>query len=100
MIPCDVTACHGRLYKESAWMTEKNVDRLVSPWSANVFGALSAVRASKLLDAERRISNQLFCTPERPGTEGIKSQRFRTSRMRAITSETSNPKDKGILPDR
>ncbi|GBL98007.1 hypothetical protein AVEN_126896-1 [Araneus ventricosus] len=21
-IPCDVTVCHGRLYKESAWMTE------------------------------------------------------------------------------
>ncbi|GBO32855.1 hypothetical protein AVEN_188086-1 [Araneus ventricosus] len=22
MIPCDVTACRGRLYKKSAWMTE------------------------------------------------------------------------------
>nr|GBO39053.1 hypothetical protein AVEN_194096-1 [Araneus ventricosus] len=30
-----------------------NVDRLGSPWSANVFGVLFAVRASKLLDAER-----------------------------------------------
>ncbi|GBO00876.1 hypothetical protein AVEN_176459-1 [Araneus ventricosus] len=46
------------------------------------------------------ISNQLICTAERPRTEGIKSQRFRTSRMRAITSGTSNQKDKGILPDR
>ncbi|GBL98784.1 hypothetical protein AVEN_8664-1 [Araneus ventricosus] len=30
-----------------------NVDQLGSPWSANVFGVLSAVRASKLLEAER-----------------------------------------------
>ncbi|GBM56794.1 Prostaglandin reductase 3 [Araneus ventricosus] len=32
-----------------------NIDRLGSPWSANVFGVLSAVRASKLLDAERYV---------------------------------------------
>ncbi|GBM83492.1 hypothetical protein AVEN_182206-1 [Araneus ventricosus] len=42
----------GKLYKESAWMTE-GVGRLGSPWSANVFGVLFAVRASKLFDAER-----------------------------------------------
>ncbi|GBN57764.1 hypothetical protein AVEN_215894-1 [Araneus ventricosus] len=45
MIPWDVTACQRRPYKESAWMT-KNVDRLGSPWRANVFGVLSAVRSS------------------------------------------------------
>ncbi|GBM83712.1 hypothetical protein AVEN_271703-1 [Araneus ventricosus] len=39
----------GKLYKESAWTTEVVVDRLGSPWSANVFGVLSAVRASKLV---------------------------------------------------
>ncbi|GBN29487.1 hypothetical protein AVEN_261037-1 [Araneus ventricosus] len=42
-------ACRGKLYQESAWTTEGVVDRLGSPWSANVFGVLSAVRASKLL---------------------------------------------------
>nr|GBO18426.1 hypothetical protein AVEN_235832-1 [Araneus ventricosus] len=52
MIPWDVSACQGRPYKESAWMTT-NVDRLGSPWTANVFGVLSAVPASNLLDAER-----------------------------------------------
>ncbi|GBN38561.1 hypothetical protein AVEN_9046-1 [Araneus ventricosus] len=28
IIPCDVTACRGKLYKESAWMTESVVDCL------------------------------------------------------------------------
>ncbi|GBM56113.1 hypothetical protein AVEN_6763-1 [Araneus ventricosus] len=45
---CDVTACRGRRLDDGV-----NVDRLGSPWSANVFGILSGVRASKLLDAER-----------------------------------------------
>ncbi|GBN06666.1 hypothetical protein AVEN_145665-1 [Araneus ventricosus] len=27
MIPCDVTACRKKLYKDSAWMTEVVVDR-------------------------------------------------------------------------
>ncbi|GBM78743.1 hypothetical protein AVEN_145992-1, partial [Araneus ventricosus] len=63
MIPCDVTACRGRLYKESAWMTG-NVDRLGLPWSANVFGVLSDVRASKLLDAERQSVDPLGTTLE------------------------------------
>ncbi|GBL53487.1 hypothetical protein AVEN_21060-1 [Araneus ventricosus] len=44
---------YARSYKESAWTTECVVGRLGSPWSANVFGVLSSVRASKLLDAER-----------------------------------------------
>ncbi|GBM28844.1 hypothetical protein AVEN_43566-1 [Araneus ventricosus] len=32
----------------------ERVDRLGSPWSANALGVLSALRASKLLDAERK----------------------------------------------
>ncbi|GBL92067.1 hypothetical protein AVEN_180972-1, partial [Araneus ventricosus] len=36
-MPCDVTACLWRLYKESAWMMVC-VDRLGSHWRANVFG--------------------------------------------------------------
>ncbi|GBO02487.1 hypothetical protein AVEN_247331-1 [Araneus ventricosus] len=46
MIPCDVTACRGKLYKESAWTTEVVVDGL---------GVLSAVRASKLSSIESAV---------------------------------------------
>ncbi|GBN88789.1 hypothetical protein AVEN_72334-1 [Araneus ventricosus] len=60
MIPCDVTACRGD-YKRIVLGSQNNSsllsdwDRL---WSANafeesLFGVLSAVRASKLLEAER-----------------------------------------------
>ncbi|GBN52667.1 hypothetical protein AVEN_164955-1 [Araneus ventricosus] len=44
-----------KLYKESVWMTEVVVDRLGSPWIANVFGVLSAVRASKLRAIESAV---------------------------------------------
>ncbi|GBL54369.1 hypothetical protein AVEN_215447-1 [Araneus ventricosus] len=55
MIPCDVTACRERLYKECAWITERvNVDRRISPLECESrLGVLSAARASKPLDAER-----------------------------------------------
>ncbi|GBN37666.1 hypothetical protein AVEN_201190-1 [Araneus ventricosus] len=52
-------ACRVRLYKEIALITEgivmdfERVDRLGSNWSVNVFLVPSAVRASKLSDAER-----------------------------------------------
>ncbi|GBL93623.1 hypothetical protein AVEN_25622-1 [Araneus ventricosus] len=47
-----------------------SVGRPGSPWSANVFGVLSAVRASKLLDAERCVVDPLGTTLElRPQCE-------------------------------
>ncbi|GBN70942.1 hypothetical protein AVEN_235214-1 [Araneus ventricosus] len=39
--PCDVTACR-REYLRTAPGSEECIDRLGSPWSANVFGVLPA----------------------------------------------------------
>ncbi|GBO04290.1 hypothetical protein AVEN_2553-1 [Araneus ventricosus] len=46
--PCDVTACQ-REYLITAPRSEERLDRLGSPWSANVFGVLPAVLARKLV---------------------------------------------------
>ncbi|GBO41333.1 hypothetical protein AVEN_80491-1, partial [Araneus ventricosus] len=54
-IPCDVSACQGD-YKRTVLRLQSSSSVLIDwdrLWSANVFGVLSAVRASKLLDTER-----------------------------------------------
>ncbi|GBN58903.1 hypothetical protein AVEN_107654-1 [Araneus ventricosus] len=45
--PCDITACR-REYLRTAPRSEERLDRLGSPWSANAFGVLPAVRAGEL----------------------------------------------------
>ncbi|GBM18790.1 hypothetical protein AVEN_30195-1 [Araneus ventricosus] len=44
--PCDVTACR-RVYLRTAPRSEEHLDQLGSPWSANAFGVLPAVRAGE-----------------------------------------------------
>ncbi|GBO16752.1 hypothetical protein AVEN_16040-1, partial [Araneus ventricosus] len=45
--PCDVTACR-REYLRTAPRSEEGLDRQGSPWRANAFGVLPAVRAGEL----------------------------------------------------
>ncbi|GBM92297.1 hypothetical protein AVEN_259146-1 [Araneus ventricosus] len=52
--PCDVTACR-REYLRTAPRSEERLDRLGSPWSANAFGVLPAVRAGELSAIESAV---------------------------------------------
>ncbi|GBM32517.1 hypothetical protein AVEN_176306-1 [Araneus ventricosus] len=52
--PCDVTACR-REYLRTAPRSEERLDRLGSPWSANAFGVLPAVRAGELSAIEGEV---------------------------------------------